>query len=161
MKIGVIADSHDHSDNIKKSLRIFGEKNVAYILHLGDFISPNSIKEFGGFKLIGIFGNNDSDKVRLISAFNEIGGEVKGDFYEFEADNLKFACYHGTDPKIVDAAITSQRYDIFLYGHIHQCVNKTIKKTMVLNPGTAHGFSDRATIMTFDTRILKAEFIDL
>lgn len=161
MKIGIISDSHDHIKNIQESLRIFMEKNVAYVLHLGDFINPNSIKEFRKTKLIGIFGNNDGDKFRLMSAFNDIGGEIKGDFYEFEADNLKFACYHGTEPHIVDALIACQKYDVFFYGHTHQCVNKTVKKTKVLNPGTAHGFRDRATIMIFDTKTKHVEFFDL
>ncbi len=161
MKIGIISDSHDHVKNIQKSLRIFREKNVDYVIHLGDFINPNSIKEFRGTKLIGIFGNNDGDKFRLMSAFHEIGGEIKGDFYEFEADNLKVACYHGTEPHIVDALVVCQKYDVIFYGHTHRCVNETVKKTMVLNPGTAHGFLDRATIMIFDTAIKHADFIDL
>jgi len=161
MKIGIISDSHDHVKNIRKSLQIFREQNVDYVLHLGDFINPNSIKEFLNIKLVGIFGNNDGDKFRLIGAFHEIGGEIKGDFYEFEADNLKFACYHGTEPHIVDALIACQKYDVFLYGHTHQCVNKTVKKTMVLNPGTAHGFHERATIMIFDTNTKRADLFAL
>ena len=137
------------------------EQKVDYVIHLGDFINPNSIREFREIKLIAIFGNNDGDKLRLIGAFHEIGGEIKSDFYEFEADNLKFAYYHGTESHIVDALITCQKYDVFLYGHTHQCVNITVKKTMVLNPGTAHGFEVRATIMIFDTKTKHADLFVL
>lgn len=161
MKIGIMSDSHDHFKNIQKSLQIFRDKSVAYILHLGDYVNPNSVRAFQGIKLIGIFGNNDGDKFRLIAAFNEIGGEIKGDFYEFEEDGLKFACYHGTELQVKDALINCQQYDVVLYGHTHQCKDIIVGKTLALNPGTAHGFGDKATIMVFDTETRQSEFINL
>jgi len=161
MKIGIISDSHDHPDNISRSVRIFRDRDVAYILHLGDYVNPNSVRAFKGVKLVGIFGNNDGDKFRLISAFNEIDGEIKGDFYEFEEDELKFACYHGTELPIKDALARCGKYDVFLYGHTHQCENIRIGKTLVLNPGSSHGFGDKATIMIFDTRTGQTELIAL
>ena len=84
MKIGIISDSHDHMDNIAKSVRIFKDRGVAYVLHIGDYVNPNSVRAFQGIKLVGIFGNNDGDKFRLMTAFNAISGEIKGEFYEFE-----------------------------------------------------------------------------
>ncbi len=161
MKIGIISDSHDHFDNITKGIVIFKDKKVDYVIHLGDFVNPGSIKLFQGIKLVGIFGNNDGDKFRLIAAFNEISGELKGDFYEFEESALKFACYHGTEPQIIDALITCQKYDVVLFGHTHQCENMAHGKTITLNPGTAHGFGDKATIAVFDTKTKQPEFINL
>ncbi|RJQ42805.1 MAG: metallophosphoesterase [Nitrospiraceae bacterium] len=161
MKIGIISDSHDHLENIQKSVKIFKEKNVAYVLHLGDFINPNSIRAFRGINLIGVFGNNDGDKFRLMAAFHEISGEIKGDFYEFEADDLKFACYHGTEPQITDALIACQEYDVVLFGHTHQSMRRAEGKTLLLNPGTAHGFGESATIMIFDTVTQETELIEL
>lgn len=161
MKIGIISDSHDHIENIKKSLQIFKSRNVDFILHLGDYVNPASVKAFQGIKLIGIFGNNDGDKFRLINTFNEIGGEIKGDFHEFEKDSLKFACYHGTEPQLRDALIECGRYDIVIYGHTHECENKRVGNTLVLNPGTAHGFLEKATVLIIDTKTKEAEFIDL
>jgi hypothetical protein len=161
MKIGIISDSHDHIDNIRKSIQIFKDKGVDFVLHLGDYVNPASVKAFQGIKLMGIFGNNDGDKFRLINAFNEVGGEIKGDFFEIELDNMKFACYHGTEPQLKDALIECGKYDIVLYGHVHECENTKIGRTLVLNPGTAHGFGNRATIIIFDTQIKQPEFVDL
>ena len=81
MKIGIISDSHDHLRNIRKSTDVFKQRRVGFVLHLGDFISPNAIKAFKGLKLVGIFGNNDGDKFRLIKECNDSGGEIKGDLY--------------------------------------------------------------------------------
>ncbi|MBI5409155.1 MAG: metallophosphoesterase [Nitrospirae bacterium] len=161
MKIGIISDSHDHFENIKKAVRIFRDKGVGYVVHLGDFVNPGSIKFFEGIKLKAVFGNNDGDKYRLMNSFGEIGGEINGDFYEFEEDGLKFACYHGTELQLKDALIQSGIYDVVMYGHTHQCENKKAGDTLALNPGTAHGFWKDATIMIFDTKNKEVEIINL
>lgn len=161
MKIGIISDSHDHIENINKSIKIFKDRKVDFVLHLGDYVNPASVKAFKGIKFTGIFGNNDGDKFRLINAFNEIGGEIKGDFCEIEMDNIKLACYHGTEKELKDALIACGKYDVVVYGHTHECENKKTGNTLVLNPGTAHGFWDKATIIVFDTQTRKSEFIEL
>jgi putative phosphoesterase len=161
MKIGIMSDSHDHIGNIQKCITEFNGRGVDYIVHLGDYVNPNSVRAFKGIKLIGIFGNNDGDKFRLMGAFNEIGAEIKGEFHEFEEDGLKFACYHGTEPQIKDALIDCGKYDVFIYGHTHQCRNKKIGKTLVLNPGTVHGFEFGPTIMIFDTQTGQPEVVNL
>jgi putative phosphoesterase len=161
MKIGIMSDSHDHLENIVKCIEVFKNKKVDYVLHLGDYVNPNSVRACHNIKLVGIFGNNDGDKYRLITAFNDIGGEVKGDFHEFEEDGLKFACYHGTEPQLTDALIKCDKYDVVIYGHIHECINEMIGNTLALNPGTAHGFGNKATIMIFETQLKQAELITL
>jgi len=161
MKIGIMSDSHDHFDNIRKSIGLFRERKVDHVIHLGDFVNPGTVRLFKGIKLIGIFGNNDGDKFRLISAFSETGGEIKGDFYEFETEGCRFACYHGTELQMKDALIGCQKYDVVLYGHTHQYEHTVAGKTIVLNPGTVHGFGNKATIVIFDTESKKHEFISL
>ena len=161
MKIGIISDSHDHMENIKRTVQVFKDRNVDYVIHLGDYVNPASVKLLQGLRLIGIFGNNDGDKFRLINSFNEIGGEIKGDFFAFEEDGLKFACYHGTEPQLKDSLIQSGMYDVVLYGHTHMHENITVNSTLVLNPGTAHGFWKDATVMIFDTDTRKPEIIGI
>lgn len=161
MKIGIMSDSHDHMENIGKSVRVFNDRKVDYVLHLGDYVNPNSVRACRDIKLVGIFGNNDGDKFRLVNAFNAVGGELKGDFHEFEEDGLRFACYHGSEPQLKDALVECGKYDVVLCGHTHECINETTGNTLVLNPGTAHGFGDRATVMIFDTRTKTSEFIEL
>ena len=161
MKIGIISDSHDHIENINRSVQVFNNKNVEYVLHIGDYINPNSVRACKDIKLVGIFGNNDGDKFRLVGAFDEINGEIRGDFCEFEEDGLRFACYHGTEPQLKDALINCGKYNVVICGHTHICENLKVGNTLVLNPGTAHGFGGRATIMIFDTRTKRSEVIDL
>jgi len=161
MKLGIISDSHDHMEHIAKSVEIFKKMNVDYIIHLGDFISPNAVRAFKGTRLRGIFGNNDGDRFRMVRAFDHISGEIKGEFYEFEEDSLRIACYHGSDLPLKDALAGCGKYDVLLYGHTHQCEKSVEGPTLVLNPGTAHGFGEKASIMVFDTRSRQAEIIYL
>jgi len=161
MKIGLISDSHDHLGNIKKSVKVFKDNKVDLVIHLGDYVNPNSVLAFKGLKLTGIFGNNDGDKFRLINAFKDIGGEIKGDFHEFEADGLRCACYHGTEPQLKNSLIECGKYDVVMCGHTHKCVSRSFGGTLVLNPGTSHGFMGEATVMIFDTLTKKSEFISL
>ena len=161
MKIGIVADSHDNIENIKKARDIFKERKVDFVIHAGDYVNPNALRSFDGIKLIGIFGNNDGEKIGLQKAFNDIRGQLKGDFYGFEEDNLKFAVYHGTVPELKDALIDCGKYDVVIYGHTHIIENKTVGNTLVINPGTCHGFDGKATIVIFDTKTKKAEFVEL
>ncbi|MCP4699827.1 MAG: metallophosphoesterase [Gammaproteobacteria bacterium] len=161
MKIGIISDSHDHMANLRKAVLLFKERQIAFAVHAGDYVNPGSVKAFQGLKLIGIFGNNDGDKYRLISAFDKIGAEIKGDFCEMEEDGLRFAVYHGTEPPLKDALIQCGKYDVVICGHTHQTEHAVIGKTIMLNPGTAHGFGGKATVMIFDTQTKQPEFIEL
>jgi putative phosphoesterase len=161
MKIGIMSDSHDHIENIKKCSALFQDKDVEFVVHLGDFVNPNSVRAMKGLKLVAVFGNNDGDIFRLMHAFHEIGAEIKGDFHEFEADNIRFAAYHGTEPRITDALVGCGNYDVVMYGHTHVCVHSRSGKTLVLNPGTSHGFGDTATIMIFDTQSRSPEIITI
>ena len=58
MKIGIMSDSHDHFDNIRKSIELFKARKVDHVIHLGDFVNPGSVKLFKGIKLVGSSNGN-------------------------------------------------------------------------------------------------------
>lgn len=161
MKIGIMSDSHDHLENIVRCVRMFRDRAVDYVVHLGDYVNPNSVRALEGIRVRGIFGNNDGDKFRLAAAYAAVDGELKGDFWEFREGGLLFACYHGTDLPIKDALAQCGTYDVVLYGHTHSSEITKVGKTLILNPGTCHGFGGQATVMIFDTKTKEAEILDL
>ena len=163
MKIGLISDTHDNIDNILKSVREFNNRQVDLVLHAGDFVSPIAVESFAGIKLVGILGNNDTDIPGLTSAFNKIGGELKGEIYEGEYDGVKLVIYHGTISSKRDFLIKSGKYDLVIYGHTHRKTTDTIGRTVVVNPGTAKGwiFGFNATIAICDTSTRNIEFVTL
>ena len=161
MKIGIISDSHDNLVNVRKAVSRFKKERSDLVIHLGDFVSPPMIMEFKGLNLLAVFGNNDGEKFKLIKTFQEIGGEIKGGFFETELDGLKTAIYHGTESGITQALIGSGKYDLVLTGHTHKRMEAKKGKTLAINPGTAHGFGGEATIALFDTITKKTKFVRL
>ncbi len=163
MKIGLISDTHDNFKTIESAVRIFGEKRIEYVIHAGDITTPEAVEAFAGLKMIGVLGNNDLDKKGLTSAFEKIGGELRGEICEIEENDLVIGVYHGTDFRKRDALIQSGKYNVVVYGHTHKIENKIVGKTMVINPGTANGwfFGYKATAAIFDTVSKQCDFIDI
>jgi putative phosphoesterase len=161
MKIGILSDTHDNIDNIKKAANIFSSLNIELMIHLGDFVAPFTAQYFSdiNIKFIGIFGNNDGEKFGLKKAFSNIG-DIYSPPYELLLEEKNFLLLH--DPITLDAYIKSQKYDYILYGHLHKKDKRTIGKTAIFNPGEVCGIvSGVASIGYIDTKKDIMEIIDL
>lgn len=100
MKLGIMADSHENMPLIAKAVELFNREEVDLVLHAGDFISPITAKEFKNLKakLIGVFGNNDGDKLFLQRTFQDIG-ELYEDYHELKIEGKKVILMH--QPKLL------------------------------------------------------------
>lgn len=161
MQLGIISDTHDHVPHIHQAVTVFKERRVDLVIHCGDYCSPFTIPPFKGLPLKGIFGNNDGDRYLLMKKFDEIGAELHGEFFELEAGGLSLAVYHGTHQPITDALVASGLYDVVLSGHTHEAGSQKSGSTVAINPGTAHGFGEKATIAFLDTDDLQPKFVEL
>lgn len=161
MNIGICSDSHDHIENIKKAVSFFKKKEAERVVHAGDYCSPFTIPLFEGLELHGVFGNNDGDKYLLMKKFDEIGATLYGGFFEFEADGLKFAVYHGTYPEITQALELSKKYDVVISGHTHEPKLDTVGDTLSINPGSVNGFDGDAMVAVINTETVKVQFKEL
>ena len=161
MKMGLISDSHDHIDNISKAVRVFKDRGVSLVIHAGDIVSPPALKPFQDMRIAGIFGNNDGELTGLIKMFGRLGGKLGGDFLALDQDGRAIAIYHGTVPALTEALVGCGKYDLVVTGHTHRTVNKWFGDTLHLNPGSAHGFGERATVMVVETTSLEVELIEL
>src|SRR3990170_7277681 len=81
MKIGVISDSHDDIINVKQAIKIFNEYKVDYVIHAGDYIYPGIVLQFKdlnkNIQFVGVLGNNDGQKIGLVTSFNSVAGDLK------------------------------------------------------------------------------------
>lgn len=161
MLIGIISDSHDHVPHIRQAASIFKKHEVDMVLHAGDYCSPFTIPPFDGLPLKGVFGNNDGDRYLLMQKFSEIGAELVGEFAELSVGGQFLALYHGSYAGITQSLVESGRYEVVIHGHTHQAKSKQVGNTLVVNPGSAHGFEEEATIALLDTESLKPSFITL
>jgi uncharacterized protein len=161
MLIGIISDTHDRMDNVRKAVEVFVARNVDKVFHAGDIGSPIVVKLFAGLDVSFVFGNNDGEHVMTAKRVELIKGEFGAEVLVRKCDEGKIVVYHGTIPTFLNALIRCGDYRLVITGHTHKVVNRMEGNTRVLNPGTAHGFSGPATCMIYDTAKDEVELIDL
>ncbi|MDQ7822326.1 MAG: metallophosphoesterase [Candidatus Eremiobacteraeota bacterium] len=149
MRIGVIADSHDNLNTIKKAAAAFRREGVALVLHAGDHISPFSLAPLKdtGCRVIGVFGNNDGEKILLAKRYEEIG-EIHAAPHFLACEGFHIALMH--EPFAIDRLGESGAFDLVIYGHTHR---KDIRKgkSLVVNPGECGGWlSEEPTVAVVD-----------
>jgi putative phosphoesterase len=117
--IGIISDTHENEEAIKKAISIFKIKKVDFVVHCGDIISPPILEHFKGLNMKFVFGNNDGEKIGLNNKGKELGFEEITDEKEFTYKRKKFYVYHGTNKEKLDGIIKSNKYNYIFTGHTH------------------------------------------
>ncbi|MCX6094733.1 MAG: metallophosphoesterase [Candidatus Bipolaricaulota bacterium] len=172
MKIGIVSDTHDNLPAIERIVERLNAEKVDLVLHAGDFVSPFTAGPFGklGAPLVGVFGNNDGDRLHLARRFDEIGTIYAG-HHTFEVDGVRVVLMH--EPKSIDALAASGAYDLVVYGHTHKVDVRPARSAgsgplaapgqpaaAVVNPGEACGWlTGRSTAVLFDTKTRTAEVV--
>ena len=164
-----MSDTHDNLKNLDKAIKVFKEMNVELVIHCGDYIAPFSAKKLvdSGLKVIGIFGNNDSEKALIYAIAKEKGADISSDVRELTLRGRKILVMHGLGSKentinIVNAIAKSGDYDIVIYGHTHEARAEKINKCLVVNPGEVFGhLTGKASVAVIDLDKLEAKLIEL
>jgi len=163
MKLGIIADTHDNLTAIEKAVELFKHEGIELLVHAGDFVAPFTEKPFRTLKvpLIGVFGNNDGDKLLLREMYREKGvGEIHEDPHEFELGTKKVIVTHR--PMIVDALAVSGIYDVVIYGHTHKAEVAKRGNILVVNPGECCGYvTGRKTVAILDLETEESRIVEL
>ncbi|MFX1326830.1 MAG: metallophosphoesterase family protein [Promethearchaeota archaeon] len=137
--IGLIGDTHIHFPAFEVLHQIiddFKEKEIDYLVHVGDFTSHKVYEEFrkifGTEKVIGITGNMDDSKIS-----KELPEKIELNLY-----GHKILITHGaggptTIIKYLNKKFDLSPYDIIIFGHTHHPYNKKEKDgKFYINPGT-------------------------
>ncbi len=170
MLIGVISDTHDNIEAVKRAAEVFAEKRVELVLHLGDIVAPFTLRAFrdnGVERLVAVYGNNCGERLGLREVAGKLGYEVHEWPHLIELGGKRFLMIHGVGPMektrmLVDSLAKSGDYDAVLYGHTHIADNRVVGDTLVLNPGEACGcLSERRTIAIIDTAAMRAELVEI
>ena len=159
MITGIIADTHDNMMTLKKAVDYFNARKVDHVIHAGDFTSPFTFRVLKDLQcgFTGIFGNNDGDRL-LLQKHSD--GRVHNQPHLLELANRKIIVMH--EHHIIDALAVSCYYDLVIYGHTHIPVIKTVKNTLVINPGEASGWLyGNPTVAVADLTEMRAEIISL
>ena len=169
MKIGVLSDTHDQGELIRKAVEHFNQEKVEWVFHCGDWVSPFIPYFFQNLKapLRGVFGNNDGDKFRHLAFKDRWGLDLQYEerFLEIELDARRIAVFHGDYSGLVDALVSCGKYDAVFHGHTHQKINEHVGNTLSLNPGSLMKETSPvvkgASIAIYDTQTHSARHISL
>jgi putative phosphoesterase len=159
MLIGILSDTHDNMHQLRKAVDLFNQKNIAHVLHAGDYTSPFTFRILKDLAcdLTGIFGNNDGDKL-LLQKMSE--GKIFTQPHVFDIDNRNIVLMH--EHFVIDALADSGHYDLVVYGHTHTPDIRRVKDTLIVNPGeTGSWLYDKSTVAIADLSSLTAEIISL
>ena len=58
MKLGVMADSHDHVPKIRQAVDLFRRRQVDLVVHAGDFVAPFAVAPLAElpYRVVAVFG---------------------------------------------------------------------------------------------------------
>ncbi len=160
MLIGIVSDTHDNVPLLRRALERLRERGAELVFHAGDIVSPFMAVPFqeAGLRVIGVFGNNDGDKLYLRERFRGVG-ELHFGPHELELGGRRIVLMH--EPRALEALISSGRYDLIVYGHTHE-VDLRSGHPLVVNPGECGGWlSGKATCALVDLERLEVEIIEL
>lgn len=162
MRIGIIADIHDHISNLDKALQAL--KNVDAIMCCGDLCSPFIVKQLGeGFPkdIHVVFGNNDADLFRITKNAGQFSNiKLYGEYCELDLGGKKIAVNHFDN--IGRSIARSNEYDLVCFGHNHQFEISRSGGTLIINPGEIMGeLSGESTCAIYDSDTDEAEKIIL
>ncbi len=159
MLLGVLSDTHDHLDNIKRAVELFNEKGVDLVIHAGDLVSPFSLDPLEALEAPwrGVFGNNEGEIPFLLE---KARGRLGTAPLELELEGQKVLVKHFHH--YVEELALSGKYGLIIYGHTHGSRVEKVGKTWVLNPGEACGWlTGKATVALVEVPSFHIELVEL
>jgi hypothetical protein len=146
VKIGLLADSHDHLPRLERAVEFFNEQRVDFLLHAGDYVAPFTIAKLKKLKCdwLGVFGNNDGEKDGLVKA--SLGRITQGPL-RLTLGNKKIILVH--DIKSIKVDRTDAQ--IIVSGHTHIPQIKKKSSLLLVNPGECGGWLEgKSTVAILD-----------
>ena len=161
MRIGIFADTHDHLDNIRRSVEVFNQAQCDCVLFAGDLVSTFAVPPLRKLncRMIACFGDNEGNKIGLRSGFTIIGEIGEAPYRYIAADGTRFVIVH------MERQLRGfeEEFDVAVYAHTHKPrMHQDELGRLYLNPGEASGWTfGRPTVMLFDTVTKQAEVVEL
>jgi putative phosphoesterase len=159
MLVGMLADSHDDMEALRRAVDLFNRRRAAIVVHAGDFCSPFTREVLGDLEgeFAGIFGNNDGDRLTLLERYE---GALHRPPWVTSLGGRRAVLVH--EPVLVDSLAASGDFDLVVYGHTHRAAVRRKGGTLTVNPGkTARLHRGEATVALLDTEGMEVEIVPL
>jgi putative phosphoesterase len=138
MIIGVVSDTHGHSEFARPAVRMLQSLAAQLVIHCGDIGSQQIVELFSAWPTHFVLGNVDTDADELREAIASTGQTLHGRFGTLECEGRRIAFLHGDDERRLRETIAGGQYDLVCYGHTHVPRLERHGGTMALNPGALY-----------------------
>ncbi len=138
MRLGVLSDTHDEYARTTSAVEILMRAGAEVLVHCGDLMSPEIIRICAKVPFYFVFGNHDSDMVRILqdeAASHD--AKCLGWGGSFQAADKRVAVVHGHLTMDV-RPLLELRPDYLLSGHTHERHDYQQGATRRINPGALH-----------------------
>lgn len=161
VKLGVLADTHDHVAHTKAALAALRGREVDVLIHCGDLTQARMVALFAGWRTAFVYGNMDRNHIALAAAVANTDGPFHiGAVYELAVDGLRIGACHGHDGELLEAMISSGAYDVVFHGHLHVRRDERRGRTRIVSPGAVGGRSvDPPSVCVWDSAGQRVEFV--
>jgi len=139
MRIGVVGDTHDRTNNVERIVALFHEARVERVVHTGDITRPETLEQFARLDvpILGVFGNNDhTERIRLEEEAGRFGMDFAPPPRTFRLAGRRILVVH--DPEEAPAALSNE-IDLLLHWHTHRHRHEVSGDTLIFNPGECAG----------------------
>ncbi len=160
MTIGIISDTHDNVDHIKKAVELFKKRKVDMVIHCGDIVAPIGVLFFKGLKVYFVKGNCDGDVPLTKEKIEEIKGHWLDEFGEVDYKGKRIFVTHKPDEILIKKAIEAN-VDYVFHGHTHKQRDEQIGHTRIVNPGGHYPGRGDHSIAFLDVEKDFLEFVDI
>ena len=140
MLVGVVSDTHNNLQNVRRLVELFNQEGVELVIHTGDISQPKTIDCLSDLdcKVIGVFGNNDIDELGLKESIQKNEFSFQHPPLLQVIERKKIAVFH--EPDFIEEFLEKNKdIDLVLHGHTHRYFNEKIKGVTVFNPGECAG----------------------
>jgi putative phosphoesterase len=138
MKIGILSDTHDNLNAVRKACDLFAAEGITTLLHCGDVCGPAVVEALNGFTVYFAQGNLER-LLALREAVTALQGGRLAPLQTLLLDGRSIALLHGDDSQTLRRLIASGMYAYVLHGHTHRHRDERYGPTRVINPGALGG----------------------
>ncbi|MBR5212641.1 MAG: metallophosphoesterase family protein [Akkermansia sp.] len=153
MKIALLSDVHDRTENMLLALHAAKEAGCTRLFFMGDIVEISTLKlllEEWQMPADIVFGNNEYDRAahqRIASLFSDAVHHGDEAALEIEHRNIYFTHL----PYRASAKAESGNYHAVFFGHTHVAEKFIHIGTLVVNPGEVGGVRRPPGFAVYDT----------
>ena len=133
----LIGDTHNNEDAIKEISRIYKDKSLSALIHLGDVTDFSMLEAFESFtcEKYLVKGNNDILDINNCTRLKLMGFDFSNPPFEIFVEGFgHIALMH--EPYFINEFLEDSKTKYIFYSHTHARENRKKNDKFIVNPGS-------------------------